>query len=252
MANNKRKSVPEEKLGEPTFEKQIADYAVNSTDSSDPVFSGKFYDFMSELLEKRDTAIQKDLIAEVTDLITDYNTQTKTIISDLLTKQTATVGRVVGEIMVVIEGLNNKLGQVEHNNKTEHEGIMTALADLKSRQDIADERIKKEELELKLLKNQVLEHNKRLEFKKKRIDGLEKEVIKREKEILSKIKLLDDELHGEVPLTVFKTYRIEKYIIAGLIAIFISSMITFFSIRHHAKDVKATGHNGNVQIENTK
>jgi hypothetical protein len=252
MANDRKRSISKEKLGEPTFEKQIADYAVKSTDDTDPIFSGAFYNFMSGLLEKRDTAIQKDLIKEVSDLITDYNKQTKSIISELLTTQTATVGRVVGEVMVAIEGLDKKLIQVEKLNRKEHDEIMTVLSDLKTRQDNADEKIKKEELELKLLKNQIEEHDRKFEFKKKRIDGLEKEVIKREREILAKIKSIDDEIHGEVPLTVFRTYRLEKWIVFFILAIFVSTLITFFSIRAHAKHVKSAGQNGNVKIENTR
>jgi hypothetical protein len=252
MAINKKKSILKEELGEPTFEKQIADYAVESTDAADPVFSGKFYDFISGLLEKRDTAIQKELIAEVSNLITDYNKQTKSTISELLTTQTATVGRVVGEVMTAIEELDKKLSQVELANRNEHAGIMTELANLKTRQDNADEKLKKEEIELKLLKTQIEDHNKRFELKKRRLDGLEKEVIRREKEILIKVKAIDDEIHGDVPLTIFRTYRLEKWLVFLIITLILSSFITFFAVNRHAKQVKAAGRSGNVHIENTR
>jgi hypothetical protein len=252
MANDRKKSIPKEELGEPTFEKQIADYAVKSTDDTDPIFSGKFYDFMSNLLEKRDTAIQKDLIAEVSQLITDYNKQTKNTISELLTKQTATVGSVVGEVMTAIEGLDKKLKKIESLNRTEHSEIMTALSDLKVRQDNADEKIRKEEAEIKLIKKQLEDHDKKFDFKKKRIDAFEKTVSIREKEILEKIKSIDDEIHGELPIRIARGYKIEKYMIAILIAVFLSTIITFFSVRSHARHVKSTGSNGHIQIENTK
>jgi hypothetical protein len=250
MGKDKKRVLPEDQ--EPTFEKQIADYAVESTDASDPVFSGKFYDFMSNLLEKRDTAIQKELIAEVSNLITDYNKQTKSTISELLTTQTATVGKVVGEVMTAIEGLDKKLKGIETLNRTEHSEIMTALSDLKTRQDNAEEKIRKEESAIKLMQKQLEEHDKKFEFKKKRMDSFERSVSLKEKEILAKIKSIDDEIHGEVPITIFRTYKLEKWIVFLIIALFLSTLITFFSIRSHAKQVREAGHNGHIQIENTR
>ena len=89
-------------------------------------------------------------------------------------------------------------------------------------------------------------------MKKKRIDALEKSVEKREKEILAKIRSIDDEIHGEMPLTIFRTYKLEKWIVFFILAVLVSSLITFFSIRSHSKQVKAAGHNGNVPIENIR
>lgn len=56
-------------LHKPTFDDQIMDYAVESTDAADPVFSGKFYDFMSDLLTTRDTAVKNELVTEVKNLL---------------------------------------------------------------------------------------------------------------------------------------------------------------------------------------
>lgn len=252
MANNKRKSIPKEDLGEPTLDKQMEDYAAESEEQDDPIFSGKFFNFMNGLLTKRDKAFRIEMVKEVKTLMTEYNSEVKVTIHDLLTAQTKSVGSVVGEVMIAIESLEKKLGQIELSNRTEHDGIITAIADLKTRQDNADEKLKKEELELKLLKTQVADHSKKFETKKIRIDKLEKAIKEREQEILSKIKAIDDEIHGDVPVTVFKSYKIEKWILAMIFAVLVSSLITFFSIRHHAQDVKAAGHNGNIKIENTK
>lgn len=252
MANAKKKSIPKEDLGEPTFDKQLEDYAANSTESDDPIFSGRFFNFMDALLTKRDAAFKVAMIKEVKLLMLDYNSQVKSTISELLTTQTKTVGNVVGEVMVGIETLDKKLNNVEITNRSEHTEIMTALADLKIRQDNADDKLKREEVELKILKARADEHEKRLNFKKKRMDSFEKDVSKREKQILEKIKSIDDLIHGEVPVKVFKTYNLEKWILAFILAVLVSTLITFYSIRKHAKQVIDSGHNGNIKIENTR
>lgn len=252
MANAKKRLMEKEALGEPTFDKQLENYAANSNEPDDPIFSGRFFDFLNNLLTKRDDAFRTEMVKEISSLLSQSNTTITGNVSDLLTSQTSTVGKVVGEVMVAIEGLDKKLNKIENLNRTEHNEIMTALSDLKARQDIADEKIKKEEIELKLLKERADKHDKILELKKKRIDSLEKDVAKREKEILLKIKSIDDAIHGEVPIRVFKTYYLEKWILAFIFAVLVSTMITFFSIRKHAKDVRNSGHNGNIKIENIK
>jgi hypothetical protein len=64
MTKDKKKVLPE-----PTFDKQLIEYAVESTDSTDPIFSGKFYDFMSTLLTTRDKATKDELVTEVRTLL---------------------------------------------------------------------------------------------------------------------------------------------------------------------------------------
>jgi len=237
---------------EPTFDKQMEAYSEEESNADDPIFSSAYHKFMANLLKTRDAAVKDELIEEVGKLFIENNKTILGSINELLTTQTATVGSVVGEVMTAIEGLNKKLSQVEIANRNEHASIMTELSDLKLRQDNADEKIKKEQLELSMLKRQVEEHDKRFELKKKRIESLEKAVTAREKEILAKIQSIDDEIHGEIPISLAKGYRIEKYIIAILVAVLLSTMITFFVVRKHARDVKASGHNGNVPIENTR
>lgn len=248
----KNKKYPEDKLPEPTFDKQMETYSEEESNADDPIFSSAYHKFMANLLKTRDAAVKDELIEEVANLFIENNKTILGDISNLLSAQTATVGNVVGEVMIGIETLTKKLNSIESNNKTEHSGIMTALSQLQKRQDDADEKLRKDEVELQLLIEQVKVHDKRLEIKKKRIDGLEREVIKREKEILAKIKSIDDEIHGEVPLTIFKSYRLDKWILFLIFTILISSLITFFSIRSHAKKVNEAGRNGHIQIENTK
>lgn len=248
----KNKKYAEGEVPEPTFDKQMEAYSEEETNVDDPIFSSAYHKFMSNLLKTRDAAVKDELIEEVGKLFIENNKTILDSIDSSFSAQTATVGRVVGEVMIAIESLNSKLTQVEKLNRKEHDEIMTVLGDLKTRQETADAKIKKEELELRYLKKQIEEHSERFEFKKKRIDGIEKEVIKKEKEILARIKSIDDEIHGEVPLTIFRTYKLEKWIIFFILAVLVSSLITFFSIRSHSKQVKAAGHNGNIQIENIK
>jgi len=248
----KNKKYAEGEVPEPTFDVQMEAYSEEESNADDPIFSSAYHKFMANLLKNRDAAVKDELIEEVGKLFIENN---KTILDSIeasFTAQTATVGRVVGEVMIAIEGLDKKLVQVEKLNRKEHDEIMTVLSDLKSRQDSADEKIKKEELELKYLKKQLDEHSDRLNLKKKRIDALEKAIKNGEKDILIKIKSIDDEIHGEVPLRIFKTYYLEKWILAIILAVLASSIITFFSIRNHSKQVKAAGQNGNVKIESTE
>ena len=250
MAKNRKYA--EGEVPEPTFDKQMEAYSEEDTNADDPIFSSAYHKFMANLLKTRDAAVKNELIEEVGKLFIENNKTILGSISDLLTEQTASVGRVVGEVMTAIEGLDKKLSQVEIANSNEHASIMTELSDLKTRQDNADEKIKKEDIEIKFIQKQLKDHTERFELKKKRIDGLEKEVVKREREILARIKAIDDEIHGEVPLTVFRTYRLEKWIVFFILAILISTFITFLSIRSHAKQIKEAGRNGHIQIENTK
>jgi hypothetical protein len=250
MAKSKKYSIGE--VPEPTFDKQLETYSEEESNADDPIFSSAYHKFMANLLKTRDAAVKDELIEEIGELFIKNNKTILDQIDYLLTKQTATVGSVVGEVMVAIESLDIKLESVEKLNGKEHDEIMAVLTDLKTRQDTVDEKIKKEQLELGLLQKHVEDHDKRFELKKKRIDGLEEEIIKKEKEILEKIKSIDDEIHGEIPLKLSRGYKIEKYITAILIAVLISTLITFFIVRKHAKDVKAAGRNGNIHIENTK
>jgi len=57
---------------EPRFDKQIADYAIKSTDDTDPIFSGAFYDFMSNLLKTRDKALTGELVREFRAEVTEH------------------------------------------------------------------------------------------------------------------------------------------------------------------------------------
>lgn len=250
MAKNKKYA--EGEVPEPTFDKQMEAYSEEETNADDPIFSSAYHKFMSNLLKTRDAAVKNELIEEVGKLFIENNKTILGNISDLLTKQTAIVGNVVGEVMVGIENIDIKLTSVEKLNRKEHDEIMTVLTDLKNRQNMADEKIKKEQIEIDLLQKRIEDHDKRFDLKKKRLDGLEKEVIKREREILAKIKSIDDEIHGEVPLTIFKIYNIEKWMIAFFLAVFVSTMITFFAIRKHTRDVIKAGKNSNVKIENTR
>jgi len=248
----KNKKYAEGEVPEPTFDKQMEAYSEEESNADDPIFSSAYHKFMANLLKTRDAAVKDELIEEVGKLFIENNKTILNSIDESFSAQTATVGRVVGEVMVAIEGLDNKLAQVEKLNRKEHDEIMTVLSALKSRQDSVDEKIRKEEHEVKYLKKQIEEHNERFEFKKKRIDALEKSVTKREKIILDKIKGIDDEIHGEMPIKIFKTYYLEKWLLAFILAVFVSSIVTFFTIRKHANDVKAAGQNGNIKIENTK
>ena len=233
MGKSKKYSVGE--VPEPTFDKQMEAYSMEESNADDPIFSSAYHKFMANLLKTRDAAVKDELIEEVGKLFIENNKTILDSIAESFSLQTATVGRVVGEVMVAIEGLDKKLTSVEKLNKKEHNEIMTVLGDLKDRQDSADAKLKKEELELKYLKKQIEEHSDRFELKKKRIDGLEKSVLKKEIEILAKIKSIDDEIHGEVPMTIFKTYRLEKYIIAILIAVTLSAIITSITIQVHSR-----------------
>jgi len=248
----KNKKYGEGEVPEPTFDKQMEAYSEEETNADDPIFSSAYHKFMANLLKTRDAAVKDELIEEVGKLFIENNKTILGSIDGLLSTQTATVGRVVGEVMVAIEGLDTKLSQVEKLNRKEHDEIMIALSDLKTRQDSADAKIKKEDLELKYLRKQIEEHSERFEFKKKRIDVLEKSVERREKEILAKIKSIDDEIHGEIPIKIFKTYYLEKWLLAFILAVLVSSIVTFFAIRKHVNDVKASGRNGNIKIENTQ
>lgn len=248
MAKNKKYSIGE--VPEPTFDKQMEAYSEEDSNSDDPIFSSAYHKFMSNLLKTRDAAVKDELIEEVAILFIENNKTILGQIDDLLTKQTATVGRVVGEVMVTIENLDTKLSSVERLNRKEHDEIMSVLTDLKTRQDAVDEKIKKEQFELGLLQKIVDDHERRFEFKKKRIDSLEKTIILKEKEIFAKIKSIDDEIHGEIPIKLFKTYFLEKWIMAFIFAVLVSSLITFFSIRKHSRDVVKAGRNGNIRIEN--
>ena len=60
------------KRSKPTFDKQIADYAIKSTDDTDPIFSGAFYDFMSNLLKTRDKALTGELVREFRAEVTEH------------------------------------------------------------------------------------------------------------------------------------------------------------------------------------
>ena len=248
----KNKKYAEGEVPEPTFDKQMEAYSEEDTNADDPIFSSAYHKFMANLLKTRDAAVKNELIEEVGKLLIEHNDTLLGTINETMRSQTATVGRVVGEVMIAIDSFGKELHKMESSNRTEHDSIMKVLTDLKTRQDTADEKIRKEELELKYLKKQIEEHKERFELKKKRIDSLEKSVEKREKEIFAKIKSIDDEIHGEVPLTIFRTYRLEKWIIFFILAVLVSTLITFLSIRSHAKQVKAAGYNGNVPIENTK
>jgi hypothetical protein len=250
MAKNRKYA--EGEVPEPTFDKQMEAYSEEDTNADDPIFSSAYHKFMANLLKTRDAAVKDELTEEIGKLFIENNKTILGSIGDLLTEQTASVGRVVGEVMVAIEGLDKKLSQVELANRNEHANIMTELTDLKTRQDTTDEKIRKEELELKYLKKQIEEHKERFELKKKRIDSLERSVAKREKDILEKIKSIDDEIHGEMPITIFCTYKLEKWIMFFILAVLVSTLITFFSIRSHSKQIKAAGQNGNIQIENIK
>jgi hypothetical protein len=250
MANDRKKF--KEVFEKPTFDKQMETYSEGETNADDPIFSSVYHKFMSNLLKTRDAAVKDELIEEVGKLFIENNKTILGSIDELLITQVATVGRVVGEVMVAIEGLDKKLNQVEITNRSEHSSIMTELTDLKIRQDSADEKIKKEQLELSMLKRQVEEHDKLFELKKKRIESLERAVTAREKEILSKIQSIDDEIHGEIPIRLAKWYKIEKYMIAILVAVLLSTLITFFVVRKHARDIKAACHSGNIPIEITK
>lgn len=248
----KNKKYAEGEVPEPTFDKQMEAYSEEESNADDPIFSSAYHKFMANLLKTRDAAVKDELIEEVGKLFIENNKTILNSIDESFSAQTATVGRVVGEVMVAIEGLDNKLAQVEKLNRKEHDEIMTVLSALKSRQDSVDEKIRKEEHEVKYLKKQIEEHNERFEFKKKRIDALEKSVTKREKIILDKIKGIDDEIHGEMPIKIFKTYYLEKWLLAFILAVLVSSIVTFFAIRKHVNDVKASGRNGNIKIENTQ
>ena len=248
----KNKKYAEGEVPEPTFDKQMEAYSEEDTNADDPIFSSAYHKFMANLLKTRDAAVKDELIGEVGKLLIEHNDTLLGTINETMRSQTETVGRVVGEVMIAIDSFGKELHKMESSNRTEHDSIMKVLSDLKTRQDVSDAKLKKEELELKYLRKQVEEHSDRFEFKKKRIDALEKLVEKREKEILAKIKSIDDEIHGEIPIKLARGYKIEKYMIAILIAVLLSTLITFFVVRKHVRDVKATGHNGNVPIENTK
>jgi len=248
----KNKKYAEGEVPEPTFDKQMETYSEEESNADDPIFSSAYHKFMANLLKTRDAAVKNELIEEVGKLLIEHNDTLLGTINETMQSQTATVGRVVEEVMIAIDSFGKELHKMESSNRTEHDSIMKVLSDLKTRQDTADEKIRKEELELKYLKKQIEEHKERFELKKKRIDALEKSVEKREKEIFAKIRSIDDEIHGEMPLTIFRTYKLEKWIIFFILAVLISTLITFLSIRSHSKQVKAAGHNGNVPIENTK
>ena len=154
----KNKKYAEGEVPEPTFDKQMETYSEEESNADDPIFSSAYHKFMANLLKTRDAAIKNELIEEVGKLFIENNKTILGSISDLLTEQTASVGRVVGEVMTAIEGLDKKLSQVEIANRNEHASIMTELSDLKLQQNNADEKIKKEQLELTLLKQVVQEH----------------------------------------------------------------------------------------------
>ena len=81
MAKNRK--FAEREVPEPTFDKQLDDYGKESTDSTDPIFSGKFYDFMRNLLATRDTAVKEELKECVGEVLKPWYDKFEIIIESL-------------------------------------------------------------------------------------------------------------------------------------------------------------------------
>lgn len=137
---------------EPTFDKQIGDYAMKENNPDDPVFSGAYHKFMVNLLKTRDVAVKNELAKTVAEMLIENNATITATIQEMLSKQTATVGSAVGEVMVAIEGMAKDIKEIKqtvkiHDEKINQEFIEIAKHELRLNQkkkDIAELKAKVE------------------------------------------------------------------------------------------------------------
>jgi hypothetical protein len=172
MAKNRK--FAEGEVPEPTFDKQMESYSEEETNADDPIFSSAYHKFMSNLLKTRDKAVKDELIEEVGKLFIEHNKTILDSIDELLAIQTATVGRVVGEVMSSLE-------IIQKDNVREHKLIMDDLKIFKANLLLDEELLKI--------------HEKRLNEKAIRIATLQQNEAK----LSLKMKTLEEKVHIDIP-----------------------------------------------------
>lgn len=140
MSKNKKDVSGEiSNLGEPTFEKQMDNYAIKDADSSDPIFSTAYHEFMAKLLKTRDGSIKNELIAEVRKVNAEFS---KELISD--------VSEIIEDQWIRV--LNDKLKEFGESLNTKIGTIAIDINDLKTTLQEIEDRVAADEIEIMKLK----------------------------------------------------------------------------------------------------
>ena len=222
----------------PDWAAQLRAIGMSDKSIKDMTFHPGDHDFFIAMNDTFQQALTAEMKLMIEDALKAANTGVCKEVTEIVTEHTTQVGETYVNMMRAIEGLDRTIKKIDVNvNK------------LNERQTKTEERITKEEVEIKIIKE-------RLDRKKERIDRIEKLMTENQLAILEKIGELEHDTR-ELALALDtdttlanRKYRLKKYIIIILIAIGLSTAITFFALVQHGKNTKKLM--DKVKIENPK